>query len=115
MKSRISLATHFFCKQRFYKQRQAEVGKKLCKYYATPLGFCYLKIAHIFHPCYHPKRIRHTLKNAQKNKCVCIHEIILLIIMEMMMKKKDYIDKAKIDLGLDMDANIVNIIIVSVL
>ena len=35
--------------------------------------------------------------------------------MEMMMKKKDYIDKGKIDLGLDMDANIVNILIVSVL
>ena len=32
-------------------------------------------------------------KNKQKNKCVCIHEIMRLIIMKMKMKKKiDHID-----------------------
>ena len=39
------------------------------------LSLCYLKTIHIFHPRYHPKIIGHTLKNKQKNKCVCIHEI----------------------------------------
>ena len=46
------------------------------------LNFCYLKIIHILHS-YHPKIIWHILKNKQKNKCVCIHEIIRLIIMKM--------------------------------
>ena len=30
---------------------------------------------HIFHQRYHPKVIGHIIKNKQKNKCVCIHEI----------------------------------------
>ena len=47
------------------------------------LKFCYLKIVHILHQCYHPKVIGHILKNKQKNKCVCIHHIIRLIIMKM--------------------------------
>ena len=53
------------------------------------LNFCYLKIIHILHPRYHPKIIGHILKNKQKNKCVCIHEIIRLIIMKMKMKMKN--------------------------
>ena len=44
---------------------------------------------HILHPQCHPKIIGHTLKNKQNNKCVCIHEIMRLIIMEMKMKKKN--------------------------
>ena len=40
------------------------------------LEFCYLKIIRILDPPYHPKIIRHILKNKQKNKGVCIHEII---------------------------------------
>ena len=52
------------------------------------LNFCYLKIIHILHPRYHPKIIGHILKNKQKNKCVCIHEIMWLIIMKMKMKMK---------------------------
>ena len=49
------------------------------------------------------------LKNKQRNKCVCIHEIIRLIMMKMKMKmKEDHIDKISIDLGLDMGTNIVN-------
>ena len=46
------------------------------------LNFCYLKIVHI-HPRYHLKTIGHVLRNKQKKKCVCIHEIIRLIIMKM--------------------------------
>ena len=41
---------------------------------------------HILHPHYHPKIIGHILKNKQKNKHVCIREIMLLIIMKMNMK-----------------------------
>ena len=32
---------------------------------------------------YHLKTIGHVLRNKQKKKCVCIHEIIRLIIMKM--------------------------------
>ena len=55
----------------------------------TPrLNFSNLKIIHIFHQRYHPKVIGHILKNEQKNKCVCILEIIRLIILKMKMKMK---------------------------
>ena len=55
------------------------------------LNFCYWKIIHIAHPHphYHPKIIGHILKNKQISKCVCIHEIIRLIIMKMKMKMKN--------------------------
>ena len=53
------------------------------------LNFCYLKCIHIFHSRYHPKVIEYVLKNKPKNKCVCIHEIIRLIIMKMKMKMKN--------------------------
>ena len=38
---------------------------------------------------YHTKIIGNALKNRQMNKCVCFHEIIRLIIMEMKMKKEN--------------------------
>ena len=38
---------------------------------------------------YHPKIIEQILKNKQKNKCVCFHEIIRLIILKMEMKMKN--------------------------
>ena len=53
------------------------------------LNFCYLETIHILHPHYHPKITGLTLKNKQKNKCVCFHEIIPLIIMKMAMKMKN--------------------------
>ena len=53
------------------------------------LNFCYLTIIHILHPRDHPKIIRCILKNKQKNKCVCILEIIRLILMKMTMKMKN--------------------------
>ena len=59
----------FFYKQHFYKQRQAETGKKMQILSNTlRLNFCYLKIIHTLHPCYHPKIIVHILKNKQKKK-----------------------------------------------
>ena len=53
------------------------------------LNFCYLKIIHILHPHYHPEIIRHSLKHKRKNKCVCIHEIIWLIMMKMKTRIKN--------------------------
>ena len=50
---------------------------------------CYLKIIHILHPHYHLKMIWHVLQNTQKSKCICIHEIIQLIIITMKMKMKN--------------------------
>ena len=79
------------------------------------LNFRYLKIIHFLHPRYYPKIVGHILKKKQKYKCVCIHEIIRLITMKMKMKiKKDHVNTIKVDLGLDMDTNIVNIKSVSV-
>ena len=43
---------------------------------------------HIFHQRYHPKIIEHILKTKQKNKCVCMHEIIRFILMKKKMKIK---------------------------
>ena len=52
------------------------------------LNFWYLKIIIL-----HPKIIQHILKNKQRNKCVCIHEIMRFIIMKIRWKwKKDHID-----------------------
>ena len=51
------------------------------------------EIFHILHPRCHPKIIGYVLRNKQKNKGVCIHEIIRLIIMKMKMKwKTNHID-----------------------
>ena len=80
------------------------------------LDFCYLmKIIHILDPPYHPKIIGHILENKQKNKCVCIHEIIGLTIMKMKMKMKNRSHRHDINnLDLHMDTKIVNIENVSV-
>ena len=52
------------------------------------MNFCYLKIIRILYSSYHLKLTGHFLKNKQKSKCLCIHEIIRLIIMKMKMKLK---------------------------
>ena len=62
------------------------------------LNFDYLKFIHILHSRYHPKTIGHTLKDKQKNKCVCIHEIMRLIIMKMKMKKKNRLHRNNINI-----------------
>ena len=63
-----------YYKKHFYKQRQAEIGKKPSKSYAKSFtqNFWYLKIIHILHP----KIIGHILENKQKNRCVYINEIM---------------------------------------
>ena len=88
---RRSYTRFLFYKQHFYKQRQAEIGKKIKQVLSNTLrlGFCYLKIIHSLHPRYHPKIIGHILKNKQKNKRVFIHEIIGLIIMKVKIKMKN--------------------------
>ena len=53
------------------------------------LNFCYLETIHILQTRYHTKTIRHVLKDNQKNKRVCIHEIIRLFIMKMKMRMKN--------------------------
>ena len=56
----------------------------------TPrLHFCYLKIIHILHPRYHPKVIGHILKNKQKIKYDCVHEIMRLIILKNRSQRHD--------------------------
>ena len=67
--------THFFYKQQFYNQRQAEIGKKIEQMVSNilKLDFFYLKKIHIFQPLYQLNIIGHILKNKQKNKCACIH------------------------------------------
>ena len=52
------------------------------------LNFWNPKIIGILHPRYHLTITGHILKNKQKNKHVCIHEIMQLIIMKMKMKMK---------------------------
>ena len=82
--------TRFFYKQKFYKQRRAEIDLKNKEMLSNTLRLivCYLKIIHIVHPCYHPKVIGHILKNKRKNKCIYIHEIIQLVLMKVRMKSR---------------------------
>ena len=73
----------FLYKQHFYNQRQINWQKiKQMVSNTLRLNFCYLKIIDILHSRYHPTIIGHILKNKQKNKCVCINEIIRLIVIE---------------------------------
>ena len=52
------------------------------------LNLWHPKTIGILHPRYHLTITGNILKNKQKNKHVCIHEIMQLIIMEMKMKIK---------------------------
>ena len=57
---------HAFCyKQHFYKQRQAENGKKKLSN-TQRLNFCYFKIIRFLHSRYQTKIIEDILKNVQK-------------------------------------------------
>ena len=81
----------FFIRNTFICNVRLKLAKNQAsaKQHPQAVNFCYLKIIHIFHPCYHPKIIRYILKSKQKNKCVGIHEIIRLIIMKMKVKMKN--------------------------
>ena len=72
-------------KQHFDKQRQAETGKKSSK--AEPELLLFENYSYSS-STYHPKVEGHILKYKQKNKYVCILEIIRLIIMIMKIKMK---------------------------
>ena len=81
---------HFFISNTFISNVRLKLAKNQAKLGSNlRLNFGYLKIIDILHPCCHPKIIEHTLKNKQKNSCVCIHEIIPLIITKMKMRKKN--------------------------
>ena len=80
--------------QDFYKQRQAEIGKKIKQMLSN---FSHPKIIGILHPRYLLTITGHILKNKQKSKHVCIHEIMQLIIMKM--KTKIKIDSRKYDIN----------------
>ena len=60
---------------------------------ALKLTFPHPKIIGILHPRYHQTITGHILKNKQRNKHVCIHEIMQSIIMKMKTKMK--IDSCK--------------------
>ena len=87
-KKRLCIHT-FFYKQHFYKERQAEINKKLKQMLSNTLRLN-LWINHIFHPPYHPKIRGHILNNKQKSKCVSIHEIIRSITMKMKSRSHRY-------------------------
>ena len=61
--------TRFFYRQHFYKERQAEIGKKIKKMLSNTmrLNFRYLKIIHILHSRYHPKLTNHN-ENENENE-----------------------------------------------
>ena len=85
-------AEHAFCiSNTFISNARLKLAKKIKQMLSNTLrlNFCYLKYIHILHPRYHPKIIVHILKNKEKNKCVCIHEIIRWIIMKMKTKMKN--------------------------
>ena len=47
----------FFNKESFHKRRQVEIGKNQeILSHTLRLNFDYLKIIHILHQCYHPKK-----------------------------------------------------------
>ena len=76
----------------FISNARLNLTKKIKQMLSSPirLNFCYLKLIHIFYPR-HPKIQKQLdiLKIKQKNKCVCIHEIIRLIRMKMKIKIKN--------------------------
>ena len=80
-------ATYFFISNTFISNARQKIKQMLRN--TMRLNFCYLKIIHILHSRYHPRIMGHIPKNKQKNKCVCIHEIIRLIIMKMKIKMKN--------------------------
>ena len=74
------------------------------------LNLCYFKIIHFLHPHYHPINNR-TYSKKKKSKCVCIHEIIRLIIMRIKMTMKNLSHRYNIyrPRSRDMGTNVVNI------
>ena len=81
----VILYTRFFI-SKTYKQRQAEIGKKLSKCSEAELSL--FENYSDFSSTLSSKSNRIYSKNKQNNTCVSIHNIIRLIIMRMKTKKK---------------------------
>ena len=81
--------TLFFISNTFISNARLKLAKiKQMLSNTLGLNFRFLKIIHIFHPCYHPEIIGCIL-NKQKSKRVFIQEITRLIIMKMKMEMKN--------------------------
>ena len=80
-----SYITRFFISN-FYKQRQAEIGKKKASKASNTLR---LKFICFLHLRYNPKIIGDILKNVQKNKCVFFSEVNSLMTMKVRLKMYD--------------------------
>ena len=69
----------FLYKQHFYKQRQAEIGKNQAKAKQHPEAeFLLFENFSSSLSTLSSKTIGHILKNKQRNKCTCVHEIVRL-------------------------------------
>ena len=90
----------------FYKQCQAEIGKKIKQKLRNTLwlNIGFLKIIRFIHRCYHPKVTRVRLFNA----------VLMVIDNENEAENEKLIIKIEIDLGLDIKKSILNIKFVSV-
>ena len=62
--------------------------QKIKQMLSNTLRLNYWQIIGILHPCYHLIITGYILKNNRKNKYVCIHEIMQLIILRMKTKMK---------------------------
>ena len=83
LKNKNSLQMHtLFTSNTLMSNARLTLKKKMLSK-SLRLIFCESKSIHIFHPRYHSKMIRHILKNKQKNKCVCFHNIIQLIMIKL--------------------------------
>ena len=72
----------------FYKQRQTEIGKKVKQMLSNEHTEAKLLLLENY-PRYSYTSSHKIIDHKQKNKCVCIHQIIQLIIMKMKVKMKN--------------------------
>ena len=82
--------TRFFISNSFIRNARLKLIKNQANVKQHPEAelLVFENYSHL-HPRYHPKMIGHFLKNKQKNKWVCIHETVRLIIKKMKMKMKN--------------------------
>ena len=81
------LHAFIFTSNTFISNNRLKLAKNQANAKQHPVALS--KIIHILHSRYHSKIIRHILKNKQKNTCLCIHEIMLLIITKMKTKMRN--------------------------
>ena len=66
----------FFINITFISDNKVKLAKNQEAKVELRLNFCYLKIIHFLHPCYHPKLISDILKKCAKNKGICFNYLI---------------------------------------